>query len=84
MGKINPGSTGEERIGRLEEETHPASLLVYRSISGINQYATWLRLISDYHDDFQRRTAALSGNRLLISSPEEVGGGIAFVFDFAR
>ena len=37
MGKINPGSTGEERIGRLEEETHPASLLVYRSISGINR-----------------------------------------------
>jgi len=47
-------------------------------------WAYRFRLIPEYHDDFQRRTVAISGNRLLIGSPGELGGGSAFVFDLAR
>jgi hypothetical protein len=34
-------------------------------------------------DTFQRRTAAMSGDQLLLGSPGELGGGYIFVFDLA-
>jgi hypothetical protein len=34
-----------------------------------------------YGDDFQRRTAAMSGARLVLGSPGELGGGNVFVFE---
>jgi hypothetical protein len=35
----------------------------------------------EFGDDFQRRTVAMSGDRLLLGSPGELGGGYIFVFE---